>query len=1019
MWPSGFLSPMLMSSRFFFLLAALTTLTTGAFAQTAEWIWHDNHGARPADGEVRYFRKSFAIAGKFLKAELNAAGDDGITVWINGHEVGKSDAWQHPLKAEVTGQLVPGENIIAVEGRNVSGPAAVVIVLALELEYGKRMTVMTDRSWLSSAQVSDGWQKKDYATRDWTHGVLVAKLGGEPYGNIFNLKPGGATPAEELKVAAGFKVELLKSATQEEGSWVSMAIDDKGRLYISPQTRAADGGIMRVTLDAEGHVAKTDWIDLKISAAMGMLWAFDSLYVSGIGPEGQGLYRLRDTDGDDVLDQVQLLKKFTGATGEHGAHAIVLGPDHLLYITQGNASPLIEGVDPESPVQHQGDDDVLPRIKDPVATFFDKVKLPYGHILRTDAEGKKWELFAAGFRNAYDMDFNAAGELFTYDSDMEWDVGLPWYRATRILHIVRGADFGFREGNSKMPDYYLDSVGPVVDIGRGSPTGVKFGTNSNFPDKYKEALFALDWTYGRILAVHLHEKGASFTARNPLPSRFDVDEPDASEDVEVFLSGKGLPLTALVFGKDGAMYFTVGGRGTQAGLYRVSYIGGNPAAPLQLSDGTNVYFADSPAAAHRRLEDFIGHEDGSAVTAAWPFLGSEDRALRYAARLAIESQPVAQWRDRALAEGQPRAAITALLALARVGSSADQEPVLRALDRFPLSSLDDVWKLNELRVVEVSIARQGQPSDDLARMEIEKLNSQYPAKTFDLNRELSELLVRLGAPDVVEKTLALQKATKEHAEQAWYANVLREAKAWTPEQRRQYFSWFKTAADFKGGNSMKKFIERMRDEAVAKLTDAEKAPLAALLDTTPAAPQPGAPAVVRQFQKNWTVAELVPDLDKAAHGRNFARGKEIFSSVLCIQCHHFAQGGGSVGPDLSAVGSRFNHHDILESIIEPSKVISEQYASLIVTTKGGDTLIGLVAEQNADHLTLVTDPIAGTKKTIPAADVKTKEISPVSMMPPGLINVLTKEEILDLLAYIESGGNEKAPAFGCVCDSDE
>jgi putative heme-binding domain-containing protein len=1007
-----------MPSRSLFILAVLVAFTTETFGQMAEWIWHDNHGARPASGEERYFRKTFLIAGKFLNAELNAAGDDGITVWINGHEIGKSDAWQRPLKVNVTGQLVPGENIIAVEGRNVTGPAGVVIVLDLELEYGKRMTVMTDRSWLSSAQVKDGWRKKDYDTHDWTNGVLVKKLGAPPYGNLFNLKPGGATPAEELKVAAGFKVELLKSATQEEGSWVSMAIDDKGRLYISPQAKAADGGIMRVTLDAEGHVAKTDWIDLKITGAMGMLWAFDSLYVSGIGPEGQGLYRLRDTNGDDVLDQVQLLKKFTGAVGEHGAHAIVLGPDHLLYITQGNASPLIEGVDPGSPVQHQGDDDVLPRIKDPVATFFDKVKLPYGHILRTDAEGKKWELFAAGLRNAYDIAFNAKGEIFTYDSDMEWDVGLPWYRATRILHIVKGADFGFREGNSKMPDYYADSVGPVVDIGRGSPTGVKFGTNSNFPSNYKEALFALDWTYGRILAVHLHDQGASYTAKNPLPSRFDVDEPDASEDVEVFLSGKGLPLTALVFGKDGAMYFTVGGRGTQAGLYRVSYIGEAQQAAVA-SNGASASVENNSIAARRTLESFMGHEDASAVNSAWTFLNNEDRALRYAARLAIESQPVAQWRDRALGEAPPRAAITALLALARVGSSADQEPIFKALEKFPLSSLDDEWKLNELRVIEVSIARQGQPSEDLAKAEIEKLDSQYPANSFDLNRELSELLVRLGAPDVVEKTLALQKATKEHAEQAWYANVLREAKMWTPAQRRQYFSWFKTAADFKGGNSMKKFIERIRDEAVAKLTDAEKAPLAALLEAAPAAPQAGAPAVARQFQKNWTMAELIPDLDKAAHGRNFARGKEIFSSVLCIQCHHFAQGGGSVGPDLSAVGSRFNHHDILESIIEPSKVISEQYASLIVTTKGGDTIMGLVAEQNADHLTLVIDPIAGTKKTIPAADIKSREISPVSMMPPGLINVLTKEEILDLLAYIESGGNEKAPAFGCVCDSDE
>src|SRR3954464_6058789 len=105
-----------------------------------------------------------------------------------------------------------------------------------------------------------------------------------------------ATPAEQLKVAPGFKVELLKSATDREGSWVSMAVDAKGRLYISPQQAAPEGGLMRVTLNDKGQVAKTEWPKVKVSGAMGMLWAFDSLYFSGDGPEGRGIYRLRDTN---------------------------------------------------------------------------------------------------------------------------------------------------------------------------------------------------------------------------------------------------------------------------------------------------------------------------------------------------------------------------------------------------------------------------------------------------------------------------------------------------------------------------------------------------------------------------------------------------------------------------------------------------------------------------------------------------------------------------------------------------
>src|SRR5262249_9936325 len=157
------------------------------------------------------------------------------------------------------------------------------------------------------------------------------------------------------------------------------------------------------------------------------------------------------------------------------------------------------------------------------------------------------------------------GQLFTYDSDMEWDVGLPWYRPTRVLHVVPGGEYGFREGSAKWPAYYADSLPPVVNIGLGSPTGVKFGTKSNFPEKYRSAFFICDWTFGRILAVHLHAQGISYTAQNgglkgaATPSTYHLTGPASGDDVEEFVRGKGLPVTDVEFGKDGAMYFTIGG----------------------------------------------------------------------------------------------------------------------------------------------------------------------------------------------------------------------------------------------------------------------------------------------------------------------------------------------------------------------------------------------------------------------------------------------------------------------------
>jgi putative heme-binding domain-containing protein len=838
--------------------------------------------------------------------------------------------------------------------------------------------------------------------RDFLAGALVLAF------TPITFAQSGATAAETLKVLPGFKVELLKSAGAREGSWVSMAIDAKGRLYVSPQGKAPDGDLLRLTLDAAGQVAKTDWINLKVGAAMGMLWAFDSLYVSGEGPDGQGIYRLRDSDGDDQLDEVRLFKKVPGGGGEHGAHALVLGPDgKSIYIAHGNSTPPVDGIADGSPYQHWQEDTLLPRILDPVATFFDKLKVPYGQIYRTDENGTRWELIAGGFRNHYDIDFNSDGELFTYDSDMEWDVNLPWYRPTRILHIVSGADFGFREGNTKWPVWYPDTCAPVVNVGLGCPTGVKFGTRSNFPARYKSAFFAMDWTFGRILAIHMRPQGASYTADNPLPSLYDLRGPNESADVESFVSGKGLPVTDLEFGKDGAMYFTVGGRGTQGGLYRVSYAGPAENAP-QAQDAT----AADARNTRKMLEGFHGKDVESGVIAAWSYLGDNDRAIRYAARVALESQAVDKWRGRALAETEPKAGLTALLALARVGSQADQEPLLKALAKWPLDSLDEEWKLNKLRVVELSFIRQGRPGDELMKLATEKLSKQYPAKTYALNHELSELLIWLDAPDAVEKTLAVLQNTTAPAEQVWFANVLGAAKSMTREQRAQFFAWFSKAREFKGGNSFAKFLGRIKEEGLAKVPVEARGELGSILDPMPP-PLPKATVAVppRAFQKAWTMADLTGELDAVGKGRNFARGKEVFASTQCLQCHRFGRDGGNVGPDLSAVANRFNRHDLLETIIDPSKAISEQYASYVITTKKGETLMGQIVEENNDHLTLVTDPLAGTRQNVSPSQVASRDISKVSLMPPGLLNVLTKDEIFDLLAYLESGGNESAPLF--------
>jgi hypothetical protein len=183
------------------------------------------------------------------------------------------------------------------------------------------------------------------------------------------------------------------------------------------------------------------------------------------------MFRCRDTDGDDQYDKVEFLREWKGGSGEHGAHGIVLGPDKKLYVVCGNFVEVPTDLISSSPHKNYQDDRVLPRAEDGNGFGAGK-KPPGGFVVRMDENGKDVELFGAGQRNTYDIAFNGDGELFGYDSDMEWDWGTPWYRPTRAFHVTSGADHGFREGTAKWPEYYQDSLPATVNIGVGCPTGV-------------------------------------------------------------------------------------------------------------------------------------------------------------------------------------------------------------------------------------------------------------------------------------------------------------------------------------------------------------------------------------------------------------------------------------------------------------------------------------------------------------------------------------------------------------------
>lgn len=826
-----------------------------------------------------------------------------------------------------------------------------------------------------------------------------------------------ATTPDRFKIAKGFQVELLYSVPKSKfGSWINLAVDPKGRLITSDQF----GSLYRVTAPRKGEPGevKVERIPVEIGQAHGLLCAFGNLYVvvNGNGEKfPSGLYRVRDTNHDDRYDSVELLHEISPpAAGEHGPHAVVLGPDgKSLYIVCGNRTVPVPVVRSRVP-RIWDEDQLLPRLYG--KGFMRGTPPPAGSIYRVDPDGKNWELVACGFRNTFDATFNADGELFTYDADMEWDIGMPWYRPTRVCHVVSGTDWGWRNGSAKFPVYYPDTLPPAVNVGPGSPTGVTFGYGAKFPASYQNAMFMCDWSFGKMRACRFKPNGATYTA-----------------ELEDFLSATPLPLTDVVINPvDGAMYFTIGGRGVQSGLYRVTYVGAESTAPA-IEKGKLTELQQT----RRVLETYHVGDHPDAVEKAWPYLHHPDRYLRAAARTIIEHQPLEQWQQRALTEQDSQASLTALLALVRrnprsfkpFDEDLDTPPphfpvdkaahhplldrVLAALERLHPAQLTTEQKVDFVRTYGLTLYRLGPPDEATRRHVIEYLDELYPAQDRESNVLLTELMCYLQAPAAAEKGVTLLTAAQTQEEQLDYARSLRYLRTgWTTKTRRAFFQWIVKAGDFRGGDNMKLVIDELKVNALDQMSPKDRRTIEDLLK----APPPGLSSAIaikpRPFVKEWTMSEVAPLLDTQMKHRNFDHGKQMFAAANCYNCHRFNNEGGAVGPDLTTLSGRFSARDILESVLEPSKVISDQYAAVNVYTSTGKVVTGRVVNFNGNVIQINTNMLdPGALEHVNRADIEKMETSKVSMMPTGLLNTLKEDEVLDLFAFLLSRGDRHNPMF--------
>jgi putative heme-binding domain-containing protein len=883
-----------------------------------------------------------------------------------------------------------------------------------------------------------------------------------------------------LKAPPGFVVtEFADSKLAND--IICMTVDPKGRVVV------AGRGYIRILVDDDSDGKADRAIEVAAApkdGAMGLCWEGDSLFFTGDG--GLRRYCVKGDKADGPSELVRAMK--TG--GEHTAHAIRRGPDGWLYVLCGNNA----GID-RSFAQT-----VRSPVLDPIA----------GCVLRFSPDLKKSEIVAHGFRNPYSMDFLQNGDLYTFDSDNERCVSLPWYEPTRLYCIVNGGFYGWlnpqRASFWRMPPYFFDVVPPSATLGRGSPTGVVCYRHRQFPKQYCGGLFLCDWTFCRIYYVNAQDAPFGGTPR-------------------VFLSSVGdngfAPTAAVVHPQTGDLFVCTGGRGTRGAVYRIRYPDGLAEAKaagetkvarrehtnkgfvwpgqrsldVVLTENDSVlkeadqllfltaagkrpssvnrlkgvrllqrYLGDiaSPKYLGTIWEGYTPRKAGVTIPSArllaalFPTLNAPLDA-EIARTLAMQGYADDQFRERILDRFRPTSSPAVDIHYLAVYARLPGERTAQATDVIASTLLDldrkiAAHKLNRdsnwpLRVRElyaglaekdpnlhdaiVANPQFGRPDHALfaqtagfprkraAAVFLERVRHD---KKYALTAAVVDILGALPAEQVVPVLRTLWGQTGQDA-----AILPQLARAPIAEDRPKFVEGL-TAAQPTNVRACLEALGRLKladdgSEALGLLLALKRLPenqkdvraevLARLRAISRQSWDAKAPAWLTWFTKSYPKlgARLTnPDgADVVAWEKRLARlqwdqgnaasGIQVFHKANCASCHSSSQ---SVGPDLAGVAGRFSRADLFTAIVQPSRDVAARYQVTVVETADGKVYQGLVIYDAVDSLLLQTGPLATVR--LDGQTIVSRRLSPVSLMPAGLLDALSDREVVDLYAFLRTLG---------------
>ena len=799
-------------------------------------------------------------------------------------------------------------------------------------------------------------------------------------------------------------------------------------------TIAADGrviasgpGYIRLIQDDDGD-GRYDRYETLIEGpsrgAHGMCVERDTLYYVGDG----GVWQTEISSGQPSLEPTRVLEIKTG--GEHDAHAIRKGPDGYWYLIAGN------GVHNARQIQNVKN----PQVENPRAGF----------LLRVSPDWKQREIWAHGFRNAFDFDFSPMQSIVTFDSDGERDVSLPWYRPTRVYRVRQGDDAGWISRSWKRPNHDPEMPVTLAECGRGSPTGVTRVKTSRLGKRYRDGTFVLDWTFGQILFVA--DQGSAEGVRR-------VAYPDGND---------GFPVTDIAEFPDGRLLVSVGGRGSTGGLYVIDAKEPVDVQSIAMNqwqqEEVNVSDVEQRIKTLRYQVDRT--IDRSSLELAIDHLtaGGDRDDIVSAMTLLIEAVGGLGPGDPADARGKQQVAAVFDGYRGVIRPKLVPEMKNRAVDAV-LAHLDSQDRVIAGEAIRTLAVLEPDRSDVFSRI-VQRMH----ASTFDHPSDRLHCLIALARLPVDRS----DTMTEQVVDAMIQIPVDREAigakvdRNWTPRlselylalQRRDSLmaSRLVSHPDFGHRSHLvwttsmdPENLERARKIMLRQGRESQFDPAIAqfIADGNDAVPRP----VVRQWlsdsltrRAGWEALMRNPKLDDVDHLQQAFNsgdkvisdkaaktmrdldiepvlhaastesvaswmkrannvltldgdrkdGKEIFVIRQCGRCH---EGGKALGPSLAGTSKRFSATDLFRAIVDPSHSIPDRYRGRIVLTNEGEVFQGMVIYESVDGVTLSS--IDGKTLRINADSIERMVPAKRSMMPEGTLFGLTNQQVADLLEYLK------------------